>query len=631
MRMTDDVRINMSRAEALVRDAARQGAQVICLPELYRTQYFPQSEGLDVSLLAEPIPGESALAFSKLARELGVVMVVPVFEMDGGRFYNSACTIDADGALLGTYRKLHLPHDPCFYERAYFEPGDLDYPIFDSRFLRFAVLICYDQWMPEAARIAALKGAEAIFYPTAIGHLPGDPIPEEDWVSAWELVQRSHAVANGIHVAAANRVGTEGQLTFWGSSFVADAFGRILARGARDEETALTAAIDVDLNREIRDGWGFLRNRRPETYAMLCDPAAGRTPQDLGLSMPAEWEPHRSTWLSWPHDRTSFRKLGNVEATYLRIIEALTTGEQVDLIVKDEPMKKRVAKLLAGAGIDRAMITLHVHDYADVWFRDYGPIFVADAAREQAGLVHWRFNAWGNKYPDLVQDGELAGVVRQQSNAPYFEPEIVLEAGSIDGNGFGNFLTTEQCLLDPSRNPGLTREDLEGYLERYLGARQIIWLQGGIAGDDTDGHIDNVARFVDPLTVVCAAPGELGDPNYWVLAENLQRLRAARDPDGRALTVLEMPMPRPVTRRRDGATVTLPGSYLNFYIGNEVVLLPVFGDQQDETAEELLSSFFPDRELVAVDCRDLLDGLGGIHCITQQEPAAGWQEPGASG
>ena len=272
-RALQDLDANLCNAERLTRLAARKGAQIICLPELYRTVYFPQRRKADVSSLAETIPGESTRAFSKLAKELGIVLIVPVFEQAGkggkgknGRFYNSAAVIDERGKLLPTYRKLHLPHDPLFYEQNYFSHGNMGYRIYKTKFAAFAVLICYDQWFPEAARMAAIRGAEIIFYPTAIGNVVGYRSPDGDWHDAWETVMRGHAIANGVHVVAVNRVGREDRLRFWGQSFACDGFGKILKRASAAKEEVLVAKLDLSHNRRIRDGWGFFRNRRPDTY-----------------------------------------------------------------------------------------------------------------------------------------------------------------------------------------------------------------------------------------------------------------------------------------------------------------------------------------------------------------------------
>jgi len=273
-RALQDPGANLRHAERLIRLAARKGAQIICLPELFRTVYFPQRKQADVSRFAEPIPGESTRTFSGLAKELGTVLIAPVFERAGkgsggekhARFYNSAAVIDERGRLLPTYRKLHLPQDPLFYEQNYFSPGDRGYRIYKTKFAAFAVLICYDQWFPEAARIATLRGAEIIFYPTAIGNVVGYRSPDGDWHDAWETVMRGHAIANGVHVVAVNRVGREDRLRFWGQSFACDSFGRILKRAGAAKEEVLVTKLDLSHNRRIREGWGFLRNRRPDTY-----------------------------------------------------------------------------------------------------------------------------------------------------------------------------------------------------------------------------------------------------------------------------------------------------------------------------------------------------------------------------
>jgi agmatine deiminase len=624
MSVGDDAAQNLTKALDMARAAAAQGAQVICLPELYRSRYFPREIDRDVSALAETIPGESTAAFAKLARELEAVVVLPLFEVQDGRYFNSACVLDADGSLLGTYRKIHIPHDPFFYERSYFEPGTLGYRVFDSRYLRFAVLICYDQWFPEAARAVALEGADAIFYPTAIGYLDGDPLPAEDWLSAWLTVQRGHAIANSVHVAAVNRTGREEEIDFWGNSFACDAFGRTLAQ-AGGEEGIVTATVDVALNERIREGWGFLNSRRPETYGAIASPVTKLAPDALGLSMPAEWEEHEATWLAWPHDRQTFAQLEAVEEAYVQIIEALHRHERVELLVTDGYMRERVSKLLSRRGINLNKVRMHEYDYADVWIRDYGPTFITDSAKSEIAMVNWLFNAWGEKYDELLKDGRIPDNIQKELGLRQFEPRIVLEGGSIDSNGAGTILTTEQCLLNPNRNPGLTREEVERYLGQYLGAEKVVWLDGGLIGDDTDGHIDNLARFVGPATVVCAVETDPEDEQYAALAGNLDRLRSATDQSGTPLEVVPMPVPDPVVCTSNGELRRLPASYLNFYIGNGVVLVPAFGTAKDKQALDILAQVFPGREVIGVDCTALLEGFGAIHCITQQQPAT---EPG---
>ncbi len=296
MAMSSDMDKNIETACRNVEAAARAGAQIICLPELYASRYFPQHPGRDASLFAETIPGRSTDLFSRIARGHGVAVIVPIYEKTAdGRFCNAAVVIDADGSLSEPYRKVHIPQDPGFFEKGYFYPGNA-YRVFPTRYGRIGVLICYDQWFPEAARCIALEGAGIIFYPTAIGH-PGPREPVEgNWQDAWELIQRGHAVANSVHIAAVNRVGTEGAIRFFGGSFVADAFGKVIARAGEGEQV-LIVPVDLAMNAEVQDSWGFFRNRRPDTYHRIVTPfpgsdvtfpslRTGDTPRNRGFHMP---------------------------------------------------------------------------------------------------------------------------------------------------------------------------------------------------------------------------------------------------------------------------------------------------------------------------------------------------------
>jgi agmatine deiminase len=270
--VSDDIADNMKKTVERIKEASRRGAQIVCLQELYRTKYFPQEEKQDASKLAETIPGESTRALSELAQKNKIVIIAPLFEEgSNGKYYNSAAIIDADGKISGTYRKVHIPNDPYFYEKNYFEAGDQGYCVHKTQYARIGVLICYDQWFPEPARINALKGAEIIFYPTAIGYIKGYTSSDGDWHDAWKTVQRAHAIANGVHVAAVNRVGEEGQLKFWGGSFVCDSFGKVLKEASSTKEEVLIAEVELSKNKEIQEGWGFLKNRRPDTYNSLSE------------------------------------------------------------------------------------------------------------------------------------------------------------------------------------------------------------------------------------------------------------------------------------------------------------------------------------------------------------------------
>jgi N-carbamoylputrescine amidase len=266
---------NLAKAEWRIREAAGRGAQIVCLQELFRSQYFCREENADLFALAEPVPGRTTDTLARLARELDVVIVAPVFERRGaGVYHNTAAVIDAGGALLGLYRKMHIPDDPLYYEKFYFAPGDLGVPHFDTRFGRIAVQICWDQWYPEGARLAALSGAMIVFYPTAIGWHPSEKEQHgAGQLDAWRTVQRGHAIANGIYVAAANRVGYEGPpeagLEFWGNSFVADPFGQVLAEASQETDETLIVECDPRRVEEIRRQWPFLRDRRVDAYSPI--------------------------------------------------------------------------------------------------------------------------------------------------------------------------------------------------------------------------------------------------------------------------------------------------------------------------------------------------------------------------
>jgi agmatine deiminase len=331
--------------------------------------------------------------------------------------------------------------------------------------------------------------------------------------------------------------------------------------------------------------------------------------------MPAEWEKHEAIWLSWPHDPTTFISgVERVEETYVQIIKVLHKDEYVNLFVLDESVKKKVIDLFEKNNIDLARIRFFEFDYADVWFRDYGPIFVK-RKNEELAIVHWTFNSWGEKYEELLKDAQIPHVINEQMRLACFEPGIVLEGGSIDVNGKGTLLTTEQCLLNPNRNACLPKEKIEKYLKDYLGVSHIIWLRSGIAGDDTDGHVDDLARFVNPTTVVCAYE-DSDDENSVALKQNYEILCKSTDQDSRKIKIVKLPMPGNIEYNKK----RLPASYTNFYIGNKTVLVPTFRSENDRLALSLLQKQFPKRRVVGVDCVDLICGFGAIHCISQQQP-----------
>jgi N-carbamoylputrescine amidase len=272
-----DPAANLAGTVEAIREAAKRGAQIVCLEELFRSQYFCREENADNFDLAEPIPGPTTEALSKLARQLDIVIIASIFERRAaGLYHNTAAVLDADGAMLGLYRKMHIPDDPLYYEKFYFTPGDLGFPNFDTRYGRIGVLVCWDQWYPEGARLSSLRGANILFYPTAIGWHPSEKAEfGAAQLDAWRTIQRSHAIANGIFVAAVNRVGFEGPpdsgLEFWGSSFVADPFGQLIAESPTNKEEILIAECDLRRMEEVRRNWPFLRDRRTDAYAPLLE------------------------------------------------------------------------------------------------------------------------------------------------------------------------------------------------------------------------------------------------------------------------------------------------------------------------------------------------------------------------
>lgn len=343
-----------------------------------------------------------------------------------------------------------------------------------------------------------------------------------------------------------------------------------------------------------------------------------KTPSQLGYYMPAEWEKHDAIWLSWPHDPVTFPgRVEKAEKVYLQIIEAIHKSEKINLFVKDKAMEVKALNLLENKSIDFENISFYKFDYADVWFRDYGPIFLLNKNEKKLAMTHWIFNAWGEKYKDLMGDTEIPSVINRKLKLQCFKPGIVLEGGSIDVNGRGSLLTTEACLLNKNRNPNLSKHEIENYLKENFGVTNIIWLKDGIKGDDTDGHIDDIARFVNAETVLCCYEEDRNDENYYILKENYEILCSSKDQDGKKLKVVKLPMPDSMKNNKG----RLPASYANFYIGNSAVLVPVFGKENDKKALEIIQRQFPERRVVGINCSDLVYGLGTLHCISQQQPA----------
>lgn len=344
-----------------------------------------------------------------------------------------------------------------------------------------------------------------------------------------------------------------------------------------------------------------------------------KAPAELGYRMPAEWEPHNGTWLAWPKDPLTWPdRVPLVEEIFIQMMAALTPNEFVHLLVdqESEPLIRQRCNFQGSENIRFYQIST-----VDSWIRDYGPNFLINAHGELA-YNDWIFNAWGNKYEELKRDDSIPERLEAVLNLPRFEPGIVLEGGSIDVNGAGCVLTTEQCLLNPNRNPSLTINEIEEYLRQHLGVEKILWLGEGIVGDDTDGHIDDIARFVSPRIIVCAEEEDPSDANYQLLQDNLIRLQSMTDVKGNPFEIVRLPMPGVVggksTETRD--LERLPASYANFYIANNTVLVPIFGHENDSRALDILQRLIPDRNVVGINCEPLVWGMGTIHCVTQQQP-----------
>lgn len=349
-------------------------------------------------------------------------------------------------------------------------------------------------------------------------------------------------------------------------------------------------------------------------------------PAARGFRMPAEWARHRGTWLSWPHRESSWPgKFEPVPAVFREMVRALAPHEEVHINVADASVEQQVRDFLRAGGVaaepgPKGPVFFHHNPTNDAWCRDHGPIYVqretASGRREEA-IVDWGYNAWGNKYPPFDDDDVIPARIAKEYQLPVYTPGVVMEGGSIDVNGRGTLITTEACLLHPNRNPGLTRAEIEGHLKAYLGVTHILWLGDGIEGDDTDGHVDDLTRFVNETTVVTVLEEDPRDPNYGPLKDNLDRLRSMRDQNGTALRIVNLPMP-PAMHHGDQR---LPASYANFYIANGVVLLPGYHPETDAIARRTLQECFPNRKVTLIDSRDLVWGLGSFHCVSQQWPA----------
>ena len=343
------------------------------------------------------------------------------------------------------------------------------------------------------------------------------------------------------------------------------------------------------------------------------------TPSSLGYYFPAEFAPHTATWLSWPHKEASWPgKIATIFPAYSKFIAYLSQSEKVCINVADEQMKQFALNHIIAAGANLSAIEFYFHRTNDAWCRDHGPAFLINPSAEiNKVIVDWDYNAWGGKYPPYDLDDVIPTKIGQKLGIPVYNPGIIMEGGSVDFNGNGTLITSRQCLLNPNRNPALNQTAIENLLQDFYGVQQILWVEEGIVGDDTDGHIDDTVRFVNEDTVLTVIEEDKADENYSLLQNNLTELKKMRLLNGKQLNIVELPMPEPVIWEDQ----RLPASYANFYIANKYVIVPTFKCKKDDKALDIIQQCFTDRSVIGIDSTNLIWGLGSFHCLSQQEPA----------
>lgn len=342
------------------------------------------------------------------------------------------------------------------------------------------------------------------------------------------------------------------------------------------------------------------------------------TPKELGYYFPAEWNKHDATWLSWPHKEASWPgKIEKIYGIYAQFVKILTEGEKVCINVNDKAMQMKAEDHLNRASVDLSRVQFFLHPTNDAWCRDHGPSFlIRPSSAMPKAIVDWHYNAWGGKYPPYHLDDQIPSLIAHHYGIPCFTPNLIMEGGSVEFNGQGTVLTTKSCLLNRNRNPHYTQEEIEQYLMQFYGIDQILWLESGIEGDDTDGHIDDLTRFVNENSVVTIIADHANHPDYQVLKANLKALESMHLLNGQHLNIIELPVPKPYFEQGQ----LLPCSYANFYISNAAVVVPIFEDPNDEKALNILSTCFKDRKVIGLNSKEIIWGLGSFHCLSQQEP-----------
>ena len=658
---TKDETRNIAVASSLVRSAAAAGAQVILLPELFASVYFCQVQDEAAFNLASSLQDSALLRhFQELSRELDVCLPISFFEVSGTAHFNSVAVFDG-GAFLGKYRKSHIPDGPGYSEKFYFTPGNTGFKVFQTRFCKISVLICWDQWFPEAARCCALDGAELILYPTAIGSEPNNPSLFSR--PHWQRTQCGHSAANLIPILASNRIGTEDAISFYGGSFITDGLGEIVKQFDAEQQTGfLVHTLDLDACAAQRRAWGVFRDRRPDLYGAIgtfdgsavlpplppTDTGAGaaQTPPSI---MPGEWAKHRACWMAWPYKQSNWsHKAGPVQLEVAALALAIARWEPVSMLVTAAEFDHALTTLPVGSGV-----SLFIADYDDIWVRDTGCTFVS-ASDGGVAAVEWQFNGWGSSEElsvDASLDNKVSSVIARlalggRASSLLRRCSAVLEGGSFHVDGEGTLITTEECVLNPNRAsescPQRTRAALEAIFKEYLGISKVIWIPLGVHGDeDTNGHVDNLCTFVCPGHVVLTMPEDSTDPQHAISTEAYNVLTSSTDAKGRNIVVHLIAHPAPAMQYHESDLVDLApplvrtqgqrlaASYINHYLcsnsrGGKAIVMPRFGLPTDDVARDQLASIYraqyPTIEVVQADSKAILLGGGNIHCITQQQP-----------
>jgi agmatine deiminase len=362
----------------------------------------------------------------------------------------------------------------------------------------------------------------------------------------------------------------------------------------------------------------YIRKNYTADFSNTASSIFTNTPKQQGYYFPAEFALHDATWLSWPHKEASWPgKINEIYPNYSLFIKYLALSEKVCINVNDEAMKQFAIKHLQAASVNLDNVFFFIHPTNDAWCRDHGPAFLLHKTEKKKAIVDWGYNAWGDKYPPYDLDDVIPTLIAKHYNIPVFHPNIVMEGGSVEFNGAGTLITSTACLLNKNRNPHLTQQQIENYLCNYYGVEQVLWVDEGIVGDDTDGHIDDTVRFVNEDTVLTVIEENKQDENYQLLQHNLKQLQQMRLVNGKQLNIIELPMPDAVIYEEQ----RLPAAYANFYIANKYVIVPTYRCAKDDKALQIIQSCFKDREVIGIDSTDIIWGLGSFHCLSQQEPS----------